>query len=110
MSQPATFGSVICTRRKGLKLTQKDLASQILREDGVPISAQYLNDIEHDRRSPSSDFIVKQLARILDMPEAYLYYMAGKFPTDDLMPNATPQMVEDAMFAFRASLQRAQHQ
>ncbi|QBP73577.1 XRE family transcriptional regulator [Herbaspirillum huttiense] len=108
MSQPATFGSVICTQRKKQKLTQKDLASQILREDGVPISAQYLNDIEHDRRSPSSDFIVKQLAKILNMPEEYLYYMAGKFPTDDLVPNATPQMVEEAMFAFRESIQRAQ--
>lgn len=110
MSQPATFGSVICARRKDQKLTQKDLASQILREDGVPISAQYLNDIEHDRRSPSSDFIVKQLAKLLNIPEEYLYYMAGKFPTDDLVPNATPKMVEDAMYAFRESLQRARQQ
>jgi Helix-turn-helix. len=108
MSQPATFGSVIGLRRKELKLTQKDLASRILREDEVPISAQYLNDIEHDRRNPSSDFIVKQLAKILALPEEYLYYMAGKFPTDDLLPDATPKMVEEAMYAFRQSLQKAQ--
>ncbi|MBS0325433.1 MAG: hypothetical protein JSS46_02670 [Proteobacteria bacterium] len=48
MSQPdpVTFGRYIADARKKLQMSQKELASQILREeDDEPISPQYLNDV-----------------------------------------------------------------
>jgi len=104
MNTPATFGNVIASKRKEKSLNQKELAALILREDGAPMSPQYLNDIEHDRRSPSSDSIVKQISKILDLPDEYLYYLAGKFPTDSLDRNVTPELVQQAMYAFRQAL------
>ncbi len=47
-----TFGGVISFACRKKKLNQKQLAEKIIREDGDPISPQYLNDIEYDRRSP----------------------------------------------------------
>ena len=45
-----TFGKAIADARKALKISQKELAYKILKEDGEPITPQYLNDIERDRR------------------------------------------------------------
>ena len=47
-----TFGGAISEARKAKGWALKDLASRVLREDKEAISLQYLNDIEHDRRSP----------------------------------------------------------
>jgi hypothetical protein len=44
------------------------------------ISPRYLNDIEHDRRSPSSDRMVQQFADALGIDRDWLYYLAGRFP------------------------------
>ena len=60
-----TFGGAISEARKAKGWALKDLASRVLREDKEAISPQYLNDIEHDRRSPSSDRIVQQFADAL---------------------------------------------
>jgi hypothetical protein len=40
-------------------------------EGGGSISPQYLNDIEHDRRSPSSGHQLRQFSCILNIPEDY---------------------------------------
>ena len=61
-----TFGRAIAKARKKKGLSQKELAALIEREAGAPISPQYLNDIEHDRRSPSSDHLVSQFAEDLN--------------------------------------------
>ncbi len=76
----ATFRRVVANTRKEKGLSQKELAARIKREDGAPISSQYLNDIEHDRRSPSSDQLVKQFAEVLDIDLDYLYYLAPPLP------------------------------
>ena len=60
-----TFGGAISEARKAKGWALKDLASRVLREDEEAISPQYLNDIEHDRRSPSSDRMVQQFADAL---------------------------------------------
>ena len=60
-SDPSTFGRAISNARKAKGWALKDLAAKVLREDEVAISPQYLNDIEHDRRSPSSDRMVQYL-------------------------------------------------
>ena len=62
-----TFGGAISEARKAKGWALKDLASRVLREDKEAISPQYLNDIEHDRRSPSSDRMVQQFADALEI-------------------------------------------
>ena len=52
-----TFGEAITRARKDKKLSQKQVAAGTLKEDGQAISAQYLNDIEHDRRNPPANIL-----------------------------------------------------
>ena len=54
---------MIAGRRKELKMSQKDVAVRVKKEDGQAISVQYLNDVEHGRRKPPSDLMIRQLAR-----------------------------------------------
>lgn len=100
-AEDQTFGRAISQARKKLGWSQKDLAAKIRREDDDPISPQYLNDIEHDRRSPSSDHMVGQFAEVLGIKEDWLYYLAGKFPADVREKKLSEQEVEKLMVAFR---------
>jgi transcriptional regulator with XRE-family HTH domain len=79
-----SFGRTIADARKDKKISQKDLASRIRKEDGTEISAQYLNDIEHDRRNPPGESMIRQLARELDLEDEadYLCLLAGTIPQD----------------------------
>lgn len=102
----ATLGGVISDARKKLGISQKELAAKIKRaEDDLPISAQYLNDIEHDRRSPGNDHIISQFAAILELSESYLFFLANRVPTElrSLNPdqNAVDRFVREAAVAFR---------
>lgn len=104
MSQPdpVTFGRYIADARKKLQMSQKELASQILREeDDEPISPQYLNDIERDRRNPSSDHLIQQFAKVLKIDADYLSYLAGKLPEDIRRKNLSEDAVKAAFLAFR---------
>lgn len=84
-----TFGQAISKARKSLGFSQKDLAGRIMKEEaGGAISPQYLNDIEHDRRSPSSGHLIRQFSGILNIPEDYLFALAGRLP-DDLRPDTS---------------------
>ena len=96
-----TFGQAISNARKKKALSLKDVAAKVLREDGEPISPQYLNDIEHDRRSPSSDQLVQQFSEALDLEADWLYFLAGRFPEDIRGKKLSPQEVTQAMRAFR---------
>lgn len=95
-----TFGSLISETRKGKGISQKELAAKILKEDGEAIAPQYLNDIEHGRRSPSSGHLIKQFAEELDLESDYLFFLAGKFPTD-ISRSLPPKKVVEAMVSFR---------
>ena len=75
-----SFGRAIAGARKRKGISQKELAATILKEDGMPITPQYLNDIEHDRRSPSSDHLVKQFATVLEIKEDVMYWLADRLP------------------------------
>ena len=106
-----SFGSVIASARKEQQLSQKELAERILKEDGQPITPQYLNDIEHNRRSPSSDFLVRQFAKVLRHPEVsvdLLTALAGVLTESDrkLVQNADSRQVEQAFHAFRTTLKK----
>ena len=96
-----TFGTYIGGARKKIGLSQKQLAEMIEREEGGSISAQYLNDIEHDRRSPSSDHLIQQFARVLKVSADYLYYLAGRVPADVREARHSPKKVDETFALFR---------
>lgn len=102
-----TFGRIISDARKKLGISQKDLASKIVK-DGKSISPQYLNDVEWDRRNPPSEEITKQLASELQIPVEYLILAAGNIPQDfeALTRDAKPEMVAQAFRAFRRTLKK----
>src|SRR4051794_10829823 len=100
MPEEQTFGRAISSARKAKGWSLRELADRILREDQSPISVQYLNDIEHDRRSPSSDRMVRQLADALGLSADWLYYLAGRFP-DDVLGKKSEKDVHELMVAFR---------
>lgn len=107
----STFGNLIASARKDQKLSQKELAERIIKEDGQPITPQYLNDIEHNRRSPSSDYLVKQFAKVLKheiVTVNLLTALAGVLTEDDrrLIKNADPKQVEEAFSVFRTALKK----
>jgi transcriptional regulator with XRE-family HTH domain len=102
-----TFGQTIVAARKKLGLSQKDLALHIKKEDGTPISPQYLNDLERNRRNPPSAFLLQQFATELQIAPEYLFFVAGQYP-DDLRGQQAralePERVEAAFRAFRRAL------
>jgi transcriptional regulator with XRE-family HTH domain len=101
MSDTPTLGRAIAEARKKAGLSQKQLAENIRREEGGSISPQYLNDIEHDRRTPSSDHMIGEFARILAINENYLYYLANRVPAEVRQAGLTEPQVERWMTAFR---------
>lgn len=69
-----TFGHLISDARRRKNLSLKQCASLINKEDGTPISFQYLSEIENARRYPPSEFIMRQFAKVLDIPMEVLYF------------------------------------
>jgi transcriptional regulator with XRE-family HTH domain len=104
--QMKTFGTAVSEARKRLSLSQKQLASQIRKEDGEPISPQYLNDIERDRRNAPSQHLIIEFARVLKLKTDYLFALAQAWPTDivEKMGKSSPEEVEEAFSAFRRTL------
>lgn len=103
-SERTSLGAYIAIARKKKSLSQKELAALILNEDYQPISPQYLNDIEKDRRQPSSQHLLSQFASVLELDLNYLDYLVGKFPQDVRERNLSPQQFEVAFTAFRKNL------
>lgn len=103
-----SFGRAISSARKDKELSQKELSELIRKEDGSAITPQYLNDIEHDRRSPSSDHIVKQFAKVLGIDVNVLYAIIGMLAEEDrkLVKRATPERINEAVLAFRRELKK----
>jgi transcriptional regulator with XRE-family HTH domain len=105
--EPVTFGSHIAEARKKLQMSQKELAASILREeDEQPISPQYLNDIERDRRNPTSEHLIQQFASVLKIDADYLHYLAGKLPDEIRRKNLPEEAVKAAFTAFRRPQKR----
>ena len=106
MSDVKTFGTAVSEARKALALSQKQLASQILKEDGEPISPQYLNDIERDRRNAPSQHFILEFAKALKVSEDYLFALAQAWPRDiaEKMSKSSPEEVQEAFVAFRRTL------
>lgn len=93
--EPVTLGGKIAERRRAKHLSQKQLAACVLRDDGSPISPQYLNDIERDRRVPP-DYLLRRFAAQLGIDLDYLVFLAGRVP-----PSMSYLTDERAFVAFR---------
>jgi transcriptional regulator with XRE-family HTH domain len=104
-----TFGTIVSEARRAKGLSQKELASLVKKEDGQSISAQYLNDIEHDRRNPPSEFLIGQIAGVLSVSKDVLCLAAGTIPNDlRNMASTRPEKVEAAFKAFRKAVKSSQ--
>ena len=101
MREP-TFGQIVAEARRKAGLSQKQLAALIKKDDGRPISPQYLNDLEHDRRHPPSEVLLSQFARALHLEHDYLMLAAGRVPRDiRAIGVAKPEVVDEAFRLFR---------
>jgi transcriptional regulator with XRE-family HTH domain len=99
------FGQILADARKKAKLSLRELAAKIKKEDGTSISPQYLNDLEHDRRNPPSDFFLQQFAQVLDIPIDVLYYHADEIPPELRGMHLDSEQISEAYKAFRRKLQ-----
>lgn len=97
-----TLGRFIAEARKQAGLSQKDLAGLLRREDGQPISPQFLNDVERDRRRPGPA-VLASIAQQLGLDADVLHLLAGQVPPD-LVEGQDPERLKRAAAAFRRSL------
>jgi transcriptional regulator with XRE-family HTH domain len=92
-----TFGQVLAEARRKHGWNLRKTAALVLKEDGEPITFQYLSELENDRRNPPSDYLIEQLANALQIPPAILYIKARRFP-----PNCDTDDVYQADAALKA--------
>ncbi len=95
-----SFGEKIAEARKAAGLSQKELAGKL------EISPQYLNDIEHGKRSPSSEELIETFAKALNLDAAVLYYLAGRLPSSHVKHGVSDENVVEAYKAFRRKLKK----
>jgi transcriptional regulator with XRE-family HTH domain len=97
------LGDVINQARRKQRWSLRHLAENIKKEDGTPISPQYLNDIELNRRTPSTH-VLRELARELELDFDKLLLLVGegeKVVREYL--DAYPQEEEAVMQLFRVA-------
>ncbi len=103
MEKHQTLGMVLAEARKKKQKSLREIAERVLKEDGTPITPQYLNDIEHDRRSPASA-VIEQLAAVFGFAADYLYLLAGSLPKDLHGKSVSEESSLKAWSAFRRKL------
>ncbi|MCX6378987.1 MAG: helix-turn-helix transcriptional regulator [Armatimonadetes bacterium] len=96
-----SFGEIISEKRKEIGISQKELSAQIVKEDGQPISPQYLNDLERDRRNVPDEYLIEQFSKVLLIPAEQLYYCAGELAPDMKEADVDEDLVLEAYTAFR---------
>jgi transcriptional regulator with XRE-family HTH domain len=94
-----TTGRLMIAARERLGLTQKQLA------EAVGLSAQYINDLEHDRRALRVAAPMYRIAAALDIPPDLLCYGAGQLP-EDVRGAESPKAVLRAFRAFRREIEK----
>jgi transcriptional regulator with XRE-family HTH domain len=96
------LGKIILEARKKKGYTLRQCASLIVKEDNTPISFPYLSDLETGRKTPS-EYMLKQLSIVLDLPIEYLYVYAETLP-QGLIINADKDKVVKAFQNFIESI------
>ena len=66
-----TFGKIARKARRDAGLQLSDVAALVIRENGRPVSQQYLSDIEHDRRPIPPDNFLNSSLMLLQVPREY---------------------------------------
>jgi transcriptional regulator with XRE-family HTH domain len=97
------LGDAIHQARLAGKLTLRQLADQITKDDGTPISPQYLNDIELHHRVPTPH-VLRDLARVLQLDADTLLATAGA--ADVVVREylaSHPEQAEGVIRLFRAA-------
>jgi len=106
MSMPPRLGEVVKQARHARRLTLRRLADQVTKEDGTPISPQYLFDIEVHHRVPAPH-VLRELARVLALDYDTLLALAGAADTVVReYVEAYPQHTEAVIKLFRAVQER----
>lgn len=98
-----TFGKIVAKARCDAGLQLSDVAALVIRENGKPVSQQYLSDIEHDRRPIPPDNLLEQLADALQVPREYIYLHAHRLPANVKVPVDK----HEAIAALRAFCKKA---
>jgi transcriptional regulator with XRE-family HTH domain len=70
------LGEILKATRQVRHLSLRGVADQVIKEDGRPISPQYLFDIEEHHRVPAPH-VLRELARVLDLDYDRLLAAAG---------------------------------
>ena len=99
-----TFGQALSCARKKRGMQQRELAAKVLKDDGTPMSPQYLNDIEHDKRGAPDDAMITRIARAVRVAPELLYFCAGRLPPQ--IARMTPACEGTVVAAFRAMRDR----
>jgi transcriptional regulator with XRE-family HTH domain len=102
----APLGDAINQARRARKLTLRQLAEQVTKDDGTPISPQYLNDIELHHRVPTPR-VLREFARVLELDDDMLLALAGA--ADVVVREyvaSHPEQTEAVIRLFRAAQQR----
>jgi transcriptional regulator with XRE-family HTH domain len=73
---PRRLGEMLKRARQARHLTLRHLADQVMKDDGAPISPQYLFDIEVHHRVPAPH-VLRELARLLELDYDTLLALAG---------------------------------
>ena len=73
---PLLLGDIINQARRARRWSLRQLAAQVTKDDGTPISQQYLNDIELNRRIPAPP-VLRTLAQALELDYEVLLLLAG---------------------------------
>ena len=76
------FGDAVREARQRAGISLRELGERVKKADGSPMSPQYLNDIEHGRRNPPDEDVVRQMAKVLDLDVNVLLTLAGKEPSE----------------------------
>jgi transcriptional regulator with XRE-family HTH domain len=87
-------------------LVQRELAARVRFEDGHPISAPYLNDLEHDLRKPPRAYLIEQFAQGLGVNPDMLFYLAGRLPDDLRSSDLSDEEVIAAFQMLRQTLEK----
>jgi len=99
-----TFGEVISDLRTKRGLTLRELARQVLKEDGKPISFQYLSELENGSRNPPPDYLIDELATVLKVSRNLLFIHARRIPQDFLLTSITESEADKLYTTFRKKL------
>ena len=82
MEGDGRFGGEIARLRKKKGKTIREFASKVIKEDGQPMSASYLCDIEQGRKKPPALVIIQRMVKLLDGDFDKLMELAHRTPPD----------------------------